>query len=104
MLTNSRLTKLAGNDPRFRAPASGFLGKLLTTVASVAVLVAAFMLSIVIFTAVAATALMAAGYLWWKTRALRRQMRDRPPGGRVIDGKVIRNSARPDPGRTPSTH
>ena len=28
-------------------------------------------------------------HLWWKTRALRRQMREHPPGGRVMDGEVI---------------
>jgi hypothetical protein len=89
MLTNDEQSRLTGNDPRFRAPASGLLGKTLTTVASAAVLVAAFMLSLLIFAALVAIALLAGGYVWWKTRALRRQMREHPPGGRVIDGEVI---------------
>ena len=60
--------------------------------ASAAVLVVAFMFSILVFAAVATVALVAAGYLWWKTRALRRQLRERPPGGRIIDGEVIREA------------
>ena len=104
MLTNGRQFRLGGNNPRFRAPASGFLGRILATVASFAVLVAAFMLSLLIFATIAAIALVVGGYLWWRTRELRRRMRKQPPGGRVIDGEVIRDSAKPDPGRTPSTH
>jgi Flp pilus assembly protein TadB len=95
MLTNGEQFRLTGNDPRFRAPRSGFLGKFLTAVASAAVLVVAFMLSLLIFAAVAAIALLAGSYLWWKTRTLRRQMRERPPGGRVVDGEVIRDTTSP---------
>ena len=91
MLTNNEQFRLTGNGQRVRAPASGFLGKILTTVASAAVLVLAFMLSLLIFAALVAIALLAGGYLWWKTRALRRQMRHRTPRGRVIDGEVIRD-------------
>ena len=76
---------------RVRAP--GLLGRLLTAVASAAVLAVAFMFSLVIFSAVAAIALLGGIYLWWKTRALRRQLRERPPGGRVIEGEVIREAA-----------
>jgi len=97
MLTSDGQPKLTGNDPRFRVPASGFLRQILTAVASIAVLVAAFALSLVIFAAVAAIALIAGGYVWWRTRALRRQMRERPPGGRVIDGEVMRDSSTTDP-------
>ena len=91
MLTNNEQFRLTGNGQRVRAPASGFLGKILTTVASAAVLVMAFMASLLIFVAVAAIGLTFGGDLWWKTRALRRQPRERSPGGRVIDGEVIRD-------------
>jgi ABC-type bacteriocin/lantibiotic exporter with double-glycine peptidase domain len=91
MPTNDEQFRHIGNGPRFRAPASGLLGKILTTVASAAVLVVAFMLSLVVFVTVAAIALLVGGYLWWKTRAVRRQMRERQPGGRVIDGEVMRD-------------
>ena len=104
MLTNDQRFRLGGNGPRFRAPAAGLLGKILTTVASAAALVVAFMLSLLIFATLAAIAMVVGGYLWWRTRELGRQMRERPRSGRVIDGEVIRDSAKPDPGRTPSTH
>ena len=91
MPANDDQLRLPGNDPRLRAPASGFPGRILTAIASAAVLVVAFMLSLFIFAVVAAIGLIFGGYLWWKTRALRRQMRERPPGGRVIDGEVIRD-------------
>jgi hypothetical protein len=91
MLTNDDQSRIPGNSPRIRASGSGFLGKILTTVASAAVLVMAFMLSLLVFAVVAAIGLMLGGYLWWKTRELRKQMRDRPQGGRVIDGEVIRD-------------
>ncbi len=95
MFPNDRNPGTAGGSPRLRAPRSGLLGKLLAMVASAAALVVAFTLSLLIFAVIAAIALVALGYLWWKTRALRRQLRDHPPGGRVIDGEVIRDTTRP---------
>ncbi len=91
MLPDDGHPKTAGDSPRLRAPQSGFLGKLLAIVASAAALVVAFTLSLLIFAAVAAFVIVAMVFLWWKTRALRRQLRERPPGGRVIDGEVIRS-------------
>jgi len=91
MLTNNQPFRLGGNGPRLRAPAPGLLGRILTTLVSAAVLVVAFMFSLLIFAVVAAIALLAGGYLWWKTRALRRQIREQPSGGRVIEGEVIRD-------------
>ena len=102
MLRNKEQFRLTANGPRVGASASGFLGKILTTVASVVVLVAAFMLSLVIFTAVAVTALIAGAYLWWKTRELRRQMREQSRGGRIIDGEVILDSATTGPDQDPT--
>ena len=91
MFTNGEQVRLGINGAQLRAPASGSLGRLLTAVASAAVLVVAFMFSVVIFAAVASIALVGGVYLWWKTRALRRRLRERPPGGRVIEGEVIRD-------------
>lgn len=91
MLTKDGRFRLDGDGPHLRAPASGLISKIVTFVASAAVLVVAFMFSLVILAAVASVALLAGTYLWWKTRALRRQMRERPPGGHVIDGEVIRD-------------
>jgi hypothetical protein len=86
MFTNEQRFRLGGNAPRLPAP-PGFLGRILTGIATAAVLVVALMFSILIFTAVAAIALVAGSYLWWKTRALRRQLREHPRGGRIIDGE-----------------
>ncbi|HVY05081.1 MAG TPA: hypothetical protein VHB46_03795 [Burkholderiales bacterium] len=64
---------------------------------SAAVVVAvAFTLSIVVLATVAGIGVVAGAYVWWKTRALRRQLRENPPGGRIIEGEVIRESARRD--------
>ena len=54
-------------------------------------LVAAFTFSLVLFAVLVVVGLLVWTYLWWKTRALRKQMRERPPGGRVIEGEVIRD-------------
>ena len=89
MITNHQHYKFIGGGPRPQR--SGLLARIFTTVASIAALVLAFMFSIVIFISVAAIALAAGAYLWWKTRALRRQMRERPRGGHIIEGEVIRD-------------
>jgi Flp pilus assembly protein TadB len=104
MPANDDQSRIPGNSPGIRASGSGFLGKILTTLASVAVLVMAFMLSLLVFAFVAAIGLMLGGYLWWKTRELRKQMRERPQGGRIIEGEVVRDSAAPDPTQPRSLH
>jgi hypothetical protein len=104
MFTHDQQFRLNQNGPRLRAPASGLLGKILMTLASAAVLAVAFMLSLLILATIAAIALVVGGYLWWRTRELRGRIREQPPGGRVIDGEVIRDSAKSNPRRTSSTH
>ena len=59
-------------------------------------LASAFAISLVILVIALAVVLTFGGYLWWKTRELRRQMRERmqeqrqsPPVGEVIEGEVI---------------
>lgn len=62
------------------------------------VFVLALMFSVVLFAVVLTVGAVAWGWLWWKSRALRRQMRDdphlrpraHPPGGLVLEGEVIR--------------
>lgn len=64
-------------------------------VAGAAVAVAsAFAISLVILAIALAVVLVFGGYLWWKTRDVRKQLRERmqapsAPGGRVIEGEVI---------------
>lgn len=49
------------------------------------------MVSLLIFAVVLTCGLLIGGYLWWKTRKLRRQMREREPGGRVTEGEMVRD-------------
>lgn len=89
-------------DPRFFQHFSPFLnrsGKPATLgqkIVAVLVTAVAFaltlMFSVVIFAAVLTIGLLGWGYLWWKTRALRKQMRSAATqgAGTVIDGEVIR--------------
>jgi hypothetical protein len=50
---------------------------------------------ILMFSAVLLAVILAAGaagwvYLWWKTRALRKQMRNMPPRGVAMEGEVFK--------------
>jgi ABC-type nickel/cobalt efflux system permease component RcnA len=62
-------------DPLRRQP-KGVLAQVLTLVFSVVALGAAFMFSLVMFAIVAVAALIFGLFFWWKTRALRKQMRE----------------------------
>lgn len=74
--------------------------KLAGAVAAVAVLALALMFSAVLLVIIALVATIAGAYLWWKTRELRKIMRDMPPRAmqreakmadeKVFEGEVIR--------------
>jgi hypothetical protein len=58
----------------------------------------ALMFSMLIFAAILVVGAMAWGYLWWNTRALRKQMRNYPSGddatgGEIIEGEIIEGEA-----------
>jgi len=61
-----------------------------------AFLVLAFMFSLVVLTVVAVGGVMLWGWLWWKTRAIRKQMHQQGPqaatDGYIIEGEVIRET------------
>lgn len=88
-----------------QAPKS-LAGKLISLILGIAFLTLAFMFSLIALAVVAVGGVALWGWLWWKTRAIRKQMREQPaqdshPGfetGRVIDGEVIRETT----GNTPS--
>ena len=68
--------------------------KTLIVLGGIVMLVSAFLLSLVFVAIGLAVVLIFGGYLWWKTRDLRRQLRARmdeqqQPAGRVIEGEVI---------------
>ena len=92
-------------NPSPRQP-KGFFAQVLTIVVGAVVLGAAFMFSLVFFAVLAIAGLIFWLYFWWKTRAvraqLRKQMQDqaRSPGGEtshgnaaegdVIEGEAVR--------------
>ncbi len=82
-----RLENSAGSGIR----AASLLGNALAFAASALLLVVGLMFSLLILAVAAIVAMAILGYLWWKTRELRRQMREHPPGGRVIEGEAIRD-------------
>lgn len=84
----------------------GFLGKLLAIVLTAGLLVLGLMFSVIVVAVALVVGVGLWGWMYWKTRALRRQMRDAmeaaardgqagsPPGadagsGRVIEGEVL---------------
>ena len=88
---------------------AGPLAKIVTFLLGAALLVVGFMFSLVALAVVAVGAVLAGTWLWWKTRAVRReireQMRQQPPvererqpfDGRIIEGEVIRETEQPAP-------
>ncbi len=65
------------------------LRKAFALLAGAILLILGFMASVVVFAIVAVLGLALWGYVWWKTRKLRRAMQEQAPGGQVIDGEAI---------------
>lgn len=68
--------------------------QLFAIIAGAALLVLGLMFSVALFAFVAVAGLIAWGYFWWKTRALRKAMAQRPsgagsPDGDIFEGEVI---------------
>lgn len=97
-------------DPSFRRlygrqiQPTGFFGKLLAALATAGLLVLGLMFSVVVVAVALVVGLLFWGWMWWRTRDLRRRMReqmDRPmqapfgdmpsTEGRIIEGEVIRS-------------
>jgi len=94
------------HDPRFRYTLAGkppgILTRVFAVIAAVAIIVVGLMFSVVVFAIALGVGAIVALWLWWKMRALRRQMeqdprfqemRRRQEGGTapdVIEGVVIR--------------
>ena len=90
----------------------GPLGRALTIIAGGLVLVAGLFVSAVIFSVLLVVGVVAGGWFWWKTRALRRQLGERmaqmqrmqagqrpgdavrDPSGEVLDGDFIQEGDR----------
>lgn len=94
MITHNVHYRFGPSGPQLRGPKSGIVGRILAGIVGAAALVVGLALSFAVLVGVATVAVIAGGWLLWKTRALRRQMRERPVGGRIIEGEVIRDGAR----------
>ena len=106
--------RLSGNGPRHSA--TGPLAKALTWVVGAVVLAGALVLSAALFAVLLVVGAAVGGWLWWQTRALRRQLReqmqqmeagragsrrtdDGRSDGEVIEGDFIRETKPWQPGR-----
>ena len=70
----------------------GIVAGALAIVTGAALVVVGVMFSLVLVAVVTVLGLALFAYVWWKTRELRRRLRERPPGGRVIEGEVTREA------------
>lgn len=76
---------------RAGSQAPSLLAKIFTIVATAVLLVCAVAMSIVVFAVALTGAALFGAYLWWRTRHLRKQMREaRQYESYVIEGEVIR--------------
>lgn len=66
------------------------LRKVVVFVVTAAMIGLALIFSVLLLAVVVTAGAVALGYLWWRTRDLRKQMREHPPGNVVIEGEVIR--------------
>lgn len=86
---------------KFISPASGnppgLLRKAVTVVATALVVGVALMFSAVLLTVILCIGAVTFAYLWWKTRALRKQMRARmqdfPPHGANVERETFTGDA-----------
>ncbi|MCX7170361.1 MAG: hypothetical protein NTY41_08740 [Proteobacteria bacterium] len=67
----------------------GLLRKIVAVMAGAILLVLGLMFSVVLLAVISVVALTAFGYFWWKTRGLRKAMRERPENGQVIEGEAV---------------
>lgn len=77
------------NLPDSSADTPGMLQKAAAFLLTLAMFVLVLMFSVVLFVIVLTAGAIAMGYFWWRTRELRKKMREHPPGGAVIEGEVI---------------
>lgn len=73
-----------------KANPPGLLRKTAAIVATAAVAGAALMFSAALLAVAVAFGAIASAYLWWKTRELRKQMRNFPPRGDATQSKVFK--------------
>jgi len=118
MRMNDRIETGPGPGARAASP-PGVLARVLGLAVGAVVLVASLIFSVVVFAILLGVAVLGGAYLWWRTRELRRQIREQMqaqdagrgamPGGasdagrppatddNVLEGDFIREARRDDP-------
>jgi cytochrome b subunit of formate dehydrogenase len=79
-----QMRNLPHNSANFSSP----LRKLAAVVATAAVIGMAVMFSVVLIAVILLVGSIALSYLWWKTRDLRKQMRNYPARDVVMNGEI----------------
>jgi Flp pilus assembly protein TadB len=79
-----------------RIGGSGWFGRLLGVLVGAIVVVAAALMSMVLLAVLLAVGTILVGYLWWKTRALRKQARTFGDDGRTVDVEVVHKDSPED--------
>lgn len=100
-MNTEQQTQSPHGNRQFAAQPPSLIGKILAAMLSAAFLVVAFMFSLVALAIVACGGILLGGWLWWKTRQMRKVFneqaaRQAEAGGRVIEGEVIRSDAPAD--------
>lgn len=71
----------------------GVLGKAIALVVGAVLFVLGLVFSVALLVVAAVLGVAAFGYFWWKTRALRKALRERrpatSPGGQVFEGEAV---------------
>ena len=72
--------------------------KIVAGIAGAGLFVLALMFSVVLFAVVVTVGLVVWGYVWWKTRKLRKQMREHPRAaeGMILEGEIVREGESED--------
>lgn len=85
-LTNPRMKNLShtATEP------PGLLRKLGVLAATMILLGFAAVFSLLVLALALTAGGIALGYIWWKTRELRKQLRKHPPGGAVMEGEILK--------------
>lgn len=68
---------------------SSLLTRILAAVTGVILLVVGLTFSLLLLAVLAVAGLVGLGWFWWKTRELRKAMKQRPADGHVIEGEAI---------------
>lgn len=76
-----------------RTAPTGLFRQLVATLLATMLLVVGFLFSVVLVPVVAALGVIGLGYAWWKTRAIRRVIRERMAASNRDQGAVIEGEA-----------